>query len=101
MALLATIALAAEQPKPVISSFVHSTDGEYGNITFAATLARDGDMFFHLEAPAANSWAAVGVGERMKGSLMWVFYRNDEGKGTFIFPGREKLHPINLIAATS
>ncbi|KAF2274316.1 CBD9-like protein [Westerdykella ornata] len=73
------VLLAASQAETGISSFVHAT--QYGNITFAATLARDGDLFFHLEAPAANSWAAVGIGEGMKGSLIWVFYRNDEGNG--------------------
>ncbi|KAF2748277.1 iron reductase domain protein, partial [Sporormia fimetaria CBS 119925] len=61
-------------------TFLYPT--EYGNVTFVPTLARDtGDLIFHFEAPAVNSWAAVGVGAEMRGSLIFTFYRNLKGSG--------------------
>jgi hypothetical protein len=54
----------------------------YGNITFAATAVKEnGDLYFHIEAPAENSWVAVGTGSGMKGSLMWVVYRSEDERG--------------------
>ena len=66
-------------------AFVQNT--VYGNITFAPIVAQDvGDLYFHLEAPAENSWVAVGIGSEMKGSLIWVFYRNQTDKGMHKLP---------------
>ncbi|KAF2006451.1 iron reductase domain protein, partial [Amniculicola lignicola CBS 123094] len=62
------------------SAFVLPTT--YGNIAFATTAVRDvGDLYIHVEAPAVNSWFAFGTGLGMKGSLMWVFYRDEREKG--------------------
>jgi len=61
------------------SAFVYAT--VYGNVTFALTAVKDvGDLYFHIEAPAKNSWIAVGTGSQMKGSTMWVAYRGDDEK---------------------
>jgi hypothetical protein len=55
----------------------------YGNFTFAVTTVKEnGDLYIHIEAPAENSWVAVGTGSEMKGSLMWVVYRSEDEKGT-------------------
>jgi hypothetical protein len=88
--ILSTLTLSSANPRPEQRqdeseqvAFVYPTD--YGNITYAATVVRDvGDLYFHIEAPADNSWAAVGVGTEMKGSLIWVFYRNENGDGKHI-----------------
>ncbi|KAF2786223.1 iron reductase domain protein, partial [Melanomma pulvis-pyrius CBS 109.77] len=45
-----------------------------------------GDLYFHLEAPAENSWVAVGTGSQMKGSLMLVVYRSEDEKGITLSP---------------
>lgn len=69
-----------DDSKNASSAFVHST--VYGNITFAvSTVTQTGDLYFHLEAPADNSWVAVGSGKEMKGSLMWVVYKSEDEKG--------------------
>lgn len=63
-----------------LSAFVYNT--VYGNITFAVTAVEDaGDLYFHLEAPADNSWVAVGTGSEMAGSVMWIVYRSGDEKG--------------------
>jgi hypothetical protein len=56
----------------------------YGNITFAVTTVQDvGDMYFHIEGPAENSWVGFGVGSQMDASLIWVVYRSGNGKGKY------------------
>ena len=44
-----------------------------------------GDLYFHLESPAGNSWVGVGIGEEMKGSLMLIAYPNGDN-GVTISP---------------
>ncbi|KAF2247367.1 iron reductase domain protein [Trematosphaeria pertusa] len=74
-----------DDSKNASSAFVHST--VYGNITFAvSTVTQTGDLYFHLEAPADNSWVAVGSGKEMKGSLMWVVYKSEDEKGITLSP---------------
>ena len=59
----------------------------YGNITFAVTTVQDvGDMYFHIEGPAENSWVGFGVGSQMDASLIWVVYRSGDGKGIYFLP---------------
>ncbi|KAF2111016.1 hypothetical protein BDV96DRAFT_603605 [Lophiotrema nucula] len=73
------------EPNSSHSAFVYNT--AYGNITFAVTAVKDvGDLYFHLEAPAQNSWVAVGTGGGMKGSLMFVVYRSLDEKGVTLSP---------------
>lgn len=84
------MAASAQEPQKNETQAAFVYDLEYGNITFAATAVREtdvnkggeGDFFFHMEAPAENSWAAVGVGTGMKGALIWVLYRSKNGTGT-------------------
>lgn len=40
-----------------------------------------GDLYFHLEAPAGQAWAAVGIGSSMKDSLILAAYPSDNGTG--------------------
>lgn len=63
------------------STFVHNIGS--GSLAFAAVTAKDaGDFFFHFEAPAEYSWVAIGTGDKMDGSLMWIAYRSGNGTGT-------------------
>ncbi|KAK7187970.1 hypothetical protein DPSP01_003144 [Paraphaeosphaeria sporulosa] len=65
---------------PSNATFVHDTGS--GSVVFAVAAVKDvGDLYFHLEAPAEYSWVAVGSGEEMDGSLMWVAYRSENGTG--------------------
>jgi hypothetical protein len=51
-------------------------------ITFAVNLpANSSDLYFSFSAPA-HSWAAVGAGSTMKGSLMFIIYSSGPGNGT-------------------
>ncbi|KAF2469130.1 CBD9-like protein, partial [Lindgomyces ingoldianus] len=60
---------------------------KHGNITFAVTaVTSSGDLYFHLEAPADNNYVAIGTGEEMDDSLMWIVYRSSDGKGVTLSP---------------
>ncbi|ORX97388.1 hypothetical protein BCR34DRAFT_166591 [Clohesyomyces aquaticus] len=74
-----------EPTTAVTSAWVYASS--YGNITFAATAVKaDGTLYFHLEAPAKNSWVSIGTGDEMDGSLMWVVHRSQDGKGVTLSP---------------
>ena len=63
------------------SVFVQSTDE--GDVAFAVTAVQQtGDLYFHLEAPAKNSWISIGTGNMMRYGLMWMIFKNanDTGK---------------------
>lgn len=45
-----------------------------------------GDLYFHLEAPAGQAWAAVGIGSSMKDSLILAAYPSDNGTGVTVSP---------------
>lgn len=47
--------------------------------------ANGGDLRHH----STNSWLAVGFGAEMKGSLMFVIYTKNGGKGMVAIPDRE------------
>ena len=75
-----TLLANADAQSTTPPSFVQTTDA--GNISFAVAAVQDvGDLYFHVEAPASASWVAFGIGSDMKGSLMWVMYRNSNGTG--------------------
>lgn len=62
------------------------------NIGFALSTSANGssgspfDLYFQLSAPKSSGWGAVGTGERMDHSLMFIVYpaQKDGGKMTFI-----------------
>jgi len=45
-----------------------------------------GDIYFHLSAPTASSWVAIGTGEGMGGSLMFIVYASSNGKNATLSP---------------
>lgn len=82
---------AVQLPKNT-SHVAFAQDRGYGPITFAATLIRDvGDLYFHFETPAENSWGAIGIGSEMKNSLMWIFYRSKNNTGKSLTPKKASL----------
>ena len=66
------------------SSVYVYNDGVTGsNFTFAINVAPNSqDLFFHLNGPSKFSWIAVGTGNQMKDSLMFVVYASGDGKST-------------------
>jgi hypothetical protein len=56
--------------------------GDEGNLTFAISASTNSqDLEIYLATPTLYSWAAIGTGEQMKGSLMFVAYQNSSGTG--------------------
>jgi hypothetical protein len=73
--------IARQEERSRNATFVHNTGS--GSVAFTVAAIKDaGDLHFHLEAPAEYSWVAVGTGEKMDRSLMWIAYRNGNGTGT-------------------
>jgi hypothetical protein len=52
------------------------------NFTFTFTANRNGDLWFSMAAPSTFGWMAVGTGEEMEGSLMFVAYGDGTPTGT-------------------
>ncbi|KAF2737666.1 CBD9-like protein [Polyplosphaeria fusca] len=76
---------ARDHSNATFSSFVQNTPN--GNITFAVTAVKStGDLYFYIEAPAQNSWVAIGTGSEMEGALMIVAYRSANSKGITLSP---------------
>ena len=69
------------------SIFVYNSTSTHQIFAFAVNAVQStGDIYFHLEAPAGNGWAAVGIGSEMKGSLIFVAYPSANGTGVTISP---------------
>jgi hypothetical protein len=51
------------------------------NFTFTFTANRNGDLWFSMAAPSKFSWMAVGTGEEMEGSMMFVAFSNGSPTG--------------------
>ncbi|CAL8584481.1 hypothetical protein XPA_010075 [Xanthoria parietina] len=70
------------------STFVTS-DSE-ANLTFSINLHADpsspNDFGFYLSAPSANSWIAIGFGDRMKDSFMLIAYPSKDGNKLTLSP---------------
>jgi hypothetical protein len=49
------------------------------NFTFTLTANANGDLWFRLAGPSHWSWIAVGTGNEMTGSLMFIVYPNTSG----------------------
>lgn len=47
----------------------------------------------YLRHNSTNSWLAVGFGAEMKGSLMFVIYTKNGGKGMVVIPDFETWGP--------
>ena len=85
-----------ESATTAVSSVVYQTDG--GELAFAATAVKEnGDLYFHLEAPARYQWVAVGAGHGMAGSLMWIAYPSKDGKGKITIESLLEVHLTHLI----
>jgi hypothetical protein len=73
---------------PSSSSFVLGGAKNNNNFTFSVNVANDSDdLYFRLEGPIGNSWIAVGAGDQMTGSLIFVVYAaQDNGSEAFLSP---------------
>jgi hypothetical protein len=66
---------------PSASTFVLPQRG--WNFTFSLNVDKNSDdIYFRFISSADYSWAAVGIGPRMKGSLMFVAYQGKDSKGS-------------------
>ena len=76
----------ASSAAPAASTFV--LDGGDGtNLTFAVNLpSTSEDLYFHLSGPAGNDWISVGMGNKMKGSLMLIAYAAANGHDITLSP---------------
>lgn len=61
------------------SIFVYNTSASSNTFTFALNAVKNGDLYMHMSGPSANAWMAVGIGEEMADSLMFVVYRSQNG----------------------
>lgn len=52
-------------------------------LSFQST-SNGSEVYMHIEASASDQWAAVGTGDAMDGSLMFVMYPGEAGHGTVI-----------------
>jgi hypothetical protein len=69
------------------STFVFRSSSTDQTFVFALNAVKaTGDLYFHLEAPAGQAWAAVGIGSEMKDSLIFAAYASDNGTGVTISP---------------
>nr|POE68799.1 hypothetical protein CFP56_66813 [Quercus suber] len=71
------------------SVFVYKSPDSTTNAQFVFALSAapsTGDLYFHMSAPAGNSWMAVGFGSQMAGALMLVAYPNSAGDSITISP---------------
>ena len=69
------------------STFVFRSSSTDQTFVFALNAVKaTGDLFFHLEAPAGQAWAAVGIGSEMKDSLIFTAYASENGTGVTVSP---------------
>ena len=70
---------------PSASTFVLNGSNGDSNFSFSINVANDSDdLYFRLEGPIGNSWIAVGAGDSMAGSLMFVVYAAQAAGSEFI-----------------
>ena len=66
------------------SVFIYDGGFTGSNITFAINLASDSeDLYFHLNGPSKFSWIAIGTGDEMQDSLMFIAYASSDGSSTY------------------
>jgi len=69
------------------STFVFRSSSTDQTFVFALNAVKaTGDLYFHLEAPAGQAWAAVGIGSEMKDSLFFAAYASENGTGVTVSP---------------
>ncbi|GIZ40473.1 hypothetical protein CKM354_000380900 [Cercospora kikuchii] len=59
---------------------------------FALNVAENGDVYFHMNAPASHSWMGVGFGSSMKDTRMIISYIGDDGHTLINSPRMSKGH---------
>jgi cytochrome b len=69
------------------STFVFRSSSTDQTFVFALNAVEaTGDLYFHLEAPAGQAWAAVGIGSEMKDALIFTAYASGNDTGVTISP---------------
>lgn len=69
------------------ATFVFRSSSTDQTFVFALNAVKaTGDLYFHLEAPAGQAWAAVGIGSEMKDSLVFAAYASENGTGVTVSP---------------
>ena len=83
---VAVQALAANNTSDA-ATFVFRSSSTDQTFVFALNAVEEtGDLYFHLEAPAGQAWAAVGIGSEMKDSLIFAAYASENGTGVIVSP---------------
>jgi hypothetical protein len=84
------LAVTAQKAGPNASTtatFVFQSSSTDQTFVFALNAVEStGDLYFHLEAPAGQAWAAVGLGSQMKDALIFAAYASENGTGVTISP---------------
>jgi hypothetical protein len=84
---LAVTAQNATSNASTAATFVFQSPSTDQTFIFALNAVEStGDLFFHLEAPAGQAWAAVGIGSQMKDALIFAAYASENGTGVTISP---------------
>jgi hypothetical protein len=63
------------------------------NVGFALSTARNQastDLLFQISAPQRSGWGAVGTGDRMDKSLMFIIYPSGQGNSGLYYPSLRK-----------
>lgn len=69
------------------ATFVFKAPSTDQSFVFALNAVEStGDLYFHMEAPDGQAWAAVGLGTQMKDALVFAAYASDNGTGVTISP---------------
>lgn len=75
------------------ATFVFKSPSTDQSFVFALNAVEaTGDLYFHLEAPAGQAWAAVGLGSEMEDALIFAAYPSDNGTGVTVSPRIAKGH---------
>jgi len=75
--------------KPSHLGFALST---FTNSTGSGTGSHQNELLFQLSVPASAGWGAIGTGDKMDGSLMFILYpsTDSEGKQVILSAGGDK-----------
>lgn len=88
------LSVAADMNNDTTSAtFVFKSSSTDQSFVFALNAVEStGDLYFHLEAPNGQAWAAVGFGSEMKDALIFAAYPSDNGTGVTVSPRIAKGH---------
>jgi Cytochrome domain of cellobiose dehydrogenase/Eukaryotic cytochrome b561 len=76
------------------STFILQGD-EGSNLTISVNVPSDAnsdDLFFHLSAPAGQTWVGFGFGTEMKDALIFIAYTSRDGSNVTISPRIGRFH---------